>query len=191
MRMQPSFPSRPAGSRLMLLFLAGAAIAVPVAPDFNHGAFPTLSPAFAHARGGDDSGGDNGGHGRGGDDNGGDGGGHGRGGDDNGGRGRGGDDKGSDDRGGDRGRGRGSDDARNDDHGRGRGRDDGRNPGTVGDRTPARAESSSRGIEVTYADGWKEEVENGRYELKDARNRTVVERAATRQDYDRLGAIAR
>ena len=175
----------------MLLFLAGAAIAVPVAPDFNHGAFPTLSPAFAHARGGDDSGGDNGGHGRGGDDNGGDGGGHGRGGDDNGGRGRGGDDKGSDDRGGDRGRGRGSDDARNDDHGRGRGRDDGRNPGTVGDRTPARAESSSRGIEVTYADGWKEEVENGRYELKDARNRTVVERAATRQDYDRLGAIAR
>ena len=191
MRMQPSFPSRPAGSRLILLFLAGAAIAVPVAPDFNHGAFPTLSPAFAHARGGDDSGGDNGGHGRGGDDNGGDGGGHGRGGDDGGGRGRGGDDKGSDDRGGDRGRGRGSDDARNDDHGRGRGRDDGRNPGTVGDRTPARAESSSRGIEVTYADGWKEEVENGRYELKDARNRTVVERAATRQDYDRLGAIAR
>ena len=216
MRMQPSFPSRPAGSRLMLLFLAGAAIAMPVAPDFNHGAFPTLSPAFAHARGGDDSGGDNGGHGRGGDDNGGDGGGHGRGGDDSGGRGRGGDDRGSDDnggrgrggddrggddnggrgrggddRGGDRGRGRGSDDARNDDHGRGRGRDDGRNPGTVGDRTPARAESSSRGIEVTYADGWKEEVENGRYELKDARNRTVVERAATRQDYDRLGAIAR
>jgi hypothetical protein len=190
----------------MLLLLAGAAIAMPVAPDFNHGAFPTLSPAFAHARGGDDSGGDNGGHGRGGDDNGGDGGGHGRGGDDsgrrgrggddrggddNGGRGRGGDDKGSDDQGGDRGRGRGSDDARNDDHGRGRGRDDGRNPGTVGDRTPARAESSSRGIEVTYADGWKEEVENGRYELKDARNRTVVERAATRQDYDRLGAIAR
>ena len=212
MSTQPSFLSRPAGSRLMLVFLAGAAIAMPVAPDFNHGALPTLSPAFAHARGGDDSGGgDSGGHGRGGDDNGGDSGGHGRGGDDrggddnggrgrggddrsnddNGGRGRGGDDKGDDDRGGDRGRGRGSDDARNDDRGRGRGRDDGRNPGTVGDRTPARAESSSRGIEVTYADGWKEEVENGRYELKDAQNRTVVERAATRQDYDRLGAIGR
>lgn len=44
---------------------------------------------------------------------------------------------------------------------------------------------------MTYSDGWREEVENGRYELKDAKNRTVVERPATRQDYNRLGAIAR
>lgn len=44
---------------------------------------------------------------------------------------------------------------------------------------------------MTYADGWREELENGRYELKDAQNRTVVERPATQQDHDRLGAIAR
>ena len=56
---------------------------------------------------------------------------------------------------------------------------------------PTRVERSARGIEVTYADGWREELENGRYELKDAQNRTVVERPATRQDYNRLGAIAR
>lgn len=201
MQVQASFPCRPARSRLMLLLLAGAAIAMPVAPDLGPGGLPTLSATYAHARGGDDGGGDdNGGGGRGGDDNGGDSGGHGRGGDDNGGddnggNGRGGDDNGGDDHGG---RGRGGDDAQDDDRGRGRGQDDGRKAdhdrgtiGTVGDRTPARYESNDRGIEVTYADGWKEEVENGRYELKDAQNRTVVERAATRADYNRLSAIGR
>lgn len=214
MRNPASSLHRPVKSRLLLVLLAGAAIAAPVAPDFGQGKAPTLSAAFAHARGGDDGGGDDngggrggdgGGHGRGGDDNGGDdSGGHGRGGDDkggddNGGRGRGGDDRGNDDRGDDHGRGRGADDgAGNDDRGRGRGRDDdrkaGRDPGTIGtpgDRTPARLERSARGIEVTYADGWREELENGRYELKDAQNRTVVERPATRQDYNRLGALAR
>jgi hypothetical protein len=194
MRVPASFLHRPATSRLMALLLAGAAIAAPVTIDFGPGKAPALSAAFAHAKGGDDHGG---GGGRGGDDNGG---GHGRGGDDrggdnHGGRGRGGDDEGRDDHG----RGRGADDGvRGADRGRGRGRDDDRrapdNPGTIGAPTggvPTRVERSARGIEVTYSDGWREELENGRYELKDAQNRTVVERPATRQDYNRLGAIAR
>lgn len=223
MRLQTSFMRRRARSQLMVLLLAGAAIAAPVTIDFTPGKAPMLSSAFAHARGGDDGGGGHSGGsggGRGGDDNGGgrghggdDGGGrgrgggdsggsHGRGGDDSGGRGRGGDDGPGDDHGG---RGRGSDDGPGDDHGgRGRGGDDrgkddrgGRSAGRGGsvgsppDATPTRYERSDRGIEVTYSDGWREEVENGRYELKDAQNRTVVERPATRQDYDRLGAIVR
>ncbi|MDQ1901633.1 hypothetical protein RAH32_14410 [Paracoccus sp. WLY502] len=223
MRLQTSFRHRPARSQLMVLLLAGAAIAAPVTIDLAPGKAPTLSPAFAQARGGDDGGGhdggggrggsdnggggdrggdDGGGRGRGGDDGSGHGGGHGRGGDDNGGRGRGGDDGPGDDNGG---RGRGSDDGPGDDHGgRGRGADDrgkddhgrrsagrGGSVGTPPDATPARYERSDRGIEVTYSDGWREELENGRYELKDAQNRTVVERPATRQDYDRLGAIVR
>ena len=191
----------PARSRMMLLLLAGAAIAAPVVPDVGTGQGPWLSPAFAHARGGDDSGGDD----SGGDDHGGgDRGGDDRDGDDHGGRGGddrnddhgGRDDDRDDDRGGDdgRGRGRGGDDDRDDDHGRGRGRDDdhaGGPVGTPGDRTPTRYERSAEGIEVTYADGWREELESGRYELKDPQNRTVVERPATRQDYERLSAIPR
>jgi len=45
-------------------------------------------------------------------------------------------------------------------------------------------------IEVNYASGWKEKIKNGRYELKDPSNRTVVERPATDEDRDRLLAAA-
>ena len=41
-------------------------------------------------------------------------------------------------------------------------------------------------IEVTYSDGWKEEIESGRYELKDPAGNTVVERRATSADRTRL-----
>lgn len=160
-------------------------------------------------RGGDDRGGDyRGGDDRGGDDRGSDD----RGGDDRGGHGRGSDDRGGDDRGrGGRdaedrgGHGRGRDDRGTDDHGgRGRGRDD-RPSGTAGGGSagggvvgggqagsrPTEIERSARGIEVTYADGWREELENGRYELKDAQGRTVVERTATGQDVARLSSFSR
>ncbi|ETX27495.1 hypothetical protein [Roseivivax isoporae] len=51
-------------------------------------------------------------------------------------------------------------------------------------------EVSATGIEVTYTDGWKEEIEAGRYELKDGFNRTVIERPATQDDRARLfGAV--
>ena len=51
-------------------------------------------------------------------------------------------------------------------------------------------EVSANGIEVRYSTGWKEELEAGRYELKDPNNNTVVERPATRADVDRMRRIA-
>ncbi|MFQ5623225.1 MAG: hypothetical protein ACE5FS_07485 [Paracoccaceae bacterium] len=41
-------------------------------------------------------------------------------------------------------------------------------------------------VEVVYASGWKEEIQFGRYELKDANNNTVVERPATAEDLARI-----
>ena len=194
--------NRPFRMRLAVLLLAGAAIAAPVSVRLDPDAGLRLTSAMAFAkdgdRGGDDSGG-RGGDDRGGDDHGGRGGDD-RGGDDHGGRG--GDDRGDDDRGGDDhgGRGRGRDDGHSDDHGgHGRGRDD-RPSGTAGGGTvgggaagsrPTEIERSARGIEVSYADGWREELENGRYELKDAQGRTVVERRATTEDMQRLSAFSR
>lgn len=197
--------NRPFRMRLAVLLLAGAAIAAPVSVRLDPDAGLRLTSAMAFAkdgdRGGDDSGG-RGGDDRGGDDHGGRGGDD-RGGDDHGGRGgddrggRGGDDRGGDDHGG---RGRGRDDGHSDDHGgHGRGRDD-RPSGTPGGGTvgggaagsrPTEIERSARGIEVSYADGWREELENGRYELKDAQGRTVVERRATTEDMQRLSAFSR
>ena len=194
--------NRPFRMRLAVLLLAGAAIAAPVSVRLDPDAGLRLTSAMAFAkdgdRGGDDSGG-RGGDDRGGDDHGGRGGDD-RGGDDHGGRG--GDDRGDDDRGGDDhgGRGRGRDDGHSDDHGgHGRGRDD-RPSGTAGGGTvgggaagsrPTEIERSARGIEVSYADGWREELENGRYELKDAQGRTVVERRATTEDMQRLSEFSR
>lgn len=184
--------NRPFRMRLAVLLLAGAAIAAPVSVRLDPDAGLRLTSAMAFAKDGDRGGDDSGG--RGGDDRGGRGGDD-RGGDDHGGRG--GDDRGGDDHGG---RGRGRDDGHADDHGgHGRGRDD-RPSGTAGGGTvgggaagsrPTEIERSARGIEVSYADGWREELENGRYELKDAQGRTVVERRATTEDMQRLSAFSR
>jgi len=46
-------------------------------------------------------------------------------------------------------------------------------------------------IEVIYPGGWKEEVEDGKLELKDPTGRTVAERRATPEDMARLRALAR
>lgn len=163
--------NRPFRMRLAVLLLAGAAIAAPVSVRLDPDAGLRLTSAMAFAKDGD------------------------RGGDDSGGRGGG--DRGGDDHGG---RGRGRDDGHSDDHGgHGRGRDD-RPSGTAGGGTvgggaagsrPTEIERSARGIEVSYADGWREELENGRYELKDAQGRTVVERRATTEDMQRLSAFSR
>jgi hypothetical protein len=67
---------------------------------------------------------------------------------------------------------------------------DGTSSGTVGDgATVVKLEVSASGIEVTYSDGSREEIENGRYEAKDSSGRTIVERAATQADIDRLNAL--
>ena len=46
-------------------------------------------------------------------------------------------------------------------------------------------------VEIRYANGWKEALENGRYELKNANNRTVIERRATAADMARINGLAR
>ena len=47
-------------------------------------------------------------------------------------------------------------------------------------------ERTGAGVEVVYSNGVKEEIENGRLEMKDAAGRTVVERPATQRDVARL-----
>jgi hypothetical protein len=59
-----------------------------------------------------------------------------------------------------------------------------------GGDTVVKSESTGASIEVVYRSGWKEEIEGGRYELKDPYNRTVVERPASAEDVARLRAIA-
>ena len=54
-----------------------------------------------------------------------------------------------------------------------------------------KAEVEGNHIEIGYSDGWKEELENGRYELKNPANRTVIQRPATQDDINRLNATAR
>ena len=44
-------------------------------------------------------------------------------------------------------------------------------------------------IEVKHPDGIREEIENGRFEMKDALGRTIVERPATANDISRLQAL--
>jgi len=56
--------------------------------------------------------------------------------------------------------------------------------------TGAKIEVSGSSIEVRYANGVKEELENGRYEMKDANGRTIVERVATAEDIARLTDLA-
>lgn len=101
-------------------------------------------------------------------------------------------------------RGRGSDDDRdddrNDDGRRGRSGDDGRSGGRsatarAGGSGPGlsvvKIERSSSGLEVSYSNGVREEIENGRYEMKNAAGRTVLERRATQADVDRMQGNAR
>jgi hypothetical protein len=182
----------------MAVVSAGMALTGGIVKDSDGGMRLELKFGQSFAKDGDSSGRGGGGDsdgGGGGGDRGGDHGGGDRGGDD-----RGGDDRGGDDRGGDdHDRGDRDDDRRHgrhddDDH-RGRhGRDS--RPSNLAeffslDRergSVAKAESEGTALEVTYSDGWKEEVENGRYELKDPTNQTVVERAATQSDIDRLNS---
>lgn len=178
-----------------LLALATALAAAPYQLTVTtHGGIVGLAPSQALARGGDDDGGsggrggdnggnggnggdhgggndssdDSGGNGGGQDDNSGSGGGHGGGQDDGGGRN---DDNGggNDDRGGNSGR--GADDTGRDDNGGRRGADD-----------SGRARGDDDAHEVTFSDGSRIEIENGRFEMKDASGRTIVERPATAAD---------
>lgn len=54
----------------------------------------------------------------------------------------------------------------------------------------SRIEVSNSGIEIRYADGTREEIERGVYELKDRNGKTLLERRATGPDISRLRALA-
>jgi len=169
-------------SRLLLLLGAttlAAMAPVQIARCSGVGLFG-LELSLAHAKGGaDDKGGDDHGGQRSGSDD------HGR--DDHGGDDRGNDDHGSDDHGGR---------SRDDSSSHHRGGDDARarragatGTGGSGIVTLAKIEVSATGVEVVYSDGSREEIENGRYERKNAARRTVEQRRATQADLDRLLAL--
>lgn len=52
-----------------------------------------------------------------------------------------------------------------------------------------KVEISDDKTEVTHPDGTKEEIEDGRLEVKDASGRTIVERPATAEDISRLQSL--
>ena len=71
------------------------------------------------------------------------------------------------------------------------GGDDGRDGEEhVNSATGDKVEIDGSNIEVEHPDGTKEEIERGRYEMKDASGRTIVERPATDADRARLEAMA-
>lgn len=55
----------------------------------------------------------------------------------------------------------------------------------------AELEVLGENIEITYTDGWKEEIENGRYELKNELGETVIQRPVRPSDRARLFKAAR
>jgi hypothetical protein len=57
--------------------------------------------------------------------------------------------------------------------------------------TGATVERTGGAFEVVYPDGYKEELRGGRFEMKDPRGRTVIERQATPEDIERLGRLLR
>lgn len=77
----------------------------------------------------------------------------------------------------------------NDDRDRDNNRNDDRDE-HVHPATGVRVEIEGDNIEVEFPDGTKEEVENGRFERKNALGRTIVERPATARDVSRLRAFA-
>ncbi|MCB2125521.1 MAG: hypothetical protein H6897_15210 [Rhodobacteraceae bacterium] len=96
------------------------------------------------------------------------------------------DDDGDDDKGGSGGHGSDDDSGDDGDDSSGSG---GTTGGAGGGSDVTKIEVSSSGMEVTYSDGSREEIGNGRYERKNSAGRTVEERQATQADIDRLLAL--
>jgi hypothetical protein len=166
-----------------LAMRASSALVFAVAP--YHLALDTVAkigPAAAYAKGGDGGGGGEG-HGGSSGSGGGSGssGSSGPGGDSGSG---GGDDGGNSGRGGDDGAGH---DGPGDDHGVHGADDHGQEH--VNQSTGDKVEVAGNNIEVTHPDGTKEEIENGRFEQKDATGQTIVERPATPEDVARLQGL--
>lgn len=147
---------------IRLALRASTALALTAAPyQLNLHAVAKIGPAAAYAKG---EGGGGGGEGHGGGSGSGGNSGPGGGGDDGGNSGSSGHDNGAGD----------NHDANDEGH-------EHVNP-TTGDKV----EADGNKVEVTHPDGTKEQVENGKFEMKDATGRTIVERPATPADIARL-----
>ncbi|MER9950926.1 hypothetical protein [Mesorhizobium sp. M0047] len=89
----------------------------------------------------------------------------------------------------------GGDDGASNDHGTtdnsgtGKSQNDGGAGHHVNAATGDKVDVDRNKIEVQHPDGTTEEIANGRFEMKDALGRTIVERAATARDYSRLQAL--
>lgn len=59
----------------------------------------------------------------------------------------------------------------------------------VNEATGDKVDVDGSKIEVEHIDGIREEIKNGRFEMKDALGRTIVERPATANDFSRLRAL--
>jgi hypothetical protein len=176
-------------ARLLGSAFALALAASPLSLTFDHhGLHVGANPAFAKdGSSGSGSGGPGGGSGSGGSGSGGSGSGSGGSGHDSGGGDHSGPGRGGDGAGDDGGRDGGNDDGPNHDAGD----DNGRHGAEHIGRNGAKVEINGNNVEVVHASGIKEEVENGRYELKDAAGRTIVARRATAADIARLAGLAR
>jgi hypothetical protein len=167
-----------------LAMRASTALAFAVAPyHLTTSTVAKIGPAAAYAKGGDGGGGGGEGHGG----SSGSGGGSGAsgssgGGDDGGNSGSGGDD-GGDDHGGSS----GGDDGAGDDQGADSAGD--HDQEHLNQATGDKVEVAGNNIEVTHPDGTKEEIENGRFEQKNAAGQTIVERPATPEDVARLQGL--
>jgi hypothetical protein len=70
-------------------------------------------------------------------------------------------------------------------------RDDDDNAARSDDASGAGIKGNRNAIEVVHPSGIREEINNGRYEMKDARGRQIVERAASAADFARLANTTR
>ena len=165
------------------------ALPLRIGHDANGKVILTYAPAMAKSGSGSDGDGGNDGGEDGGNDGGEDGG-------DDGGE-DGGDD-GGEDGGDDGGEDGGDDDGEDGDDGEDNAGSSGKQGGKINRAVPvpspslaiSRIEVSNSGIEIRYADGTREQIEHGVYELKDRTGKTLLERRATGPDISRLRALA-
>ncbi|MBZ9799694.1 hypothetical protein [Mesorhizobium sp. ES1-4] len=168
-------------ARFCRLALGSAALlALTVAPYeiAFHGFVPGIEGATAHAKGGNGGGGNNGNGGG----NSGSGG--------NSGNGNGGNSGNGNGNGGSNGNGNsgGNSDNGGGDAGSGKGQSD-NNSSHVNATTGDQVDVDGNQISVQHPDGMTEKIENGRFRMKDALGRTIIDRRATPADFTRLKAL--
>ncbi|QND68949.1 hypothetical protein HB777_29875 [Mesorhizobium loti] len=158
--MRGSIPARYRG--LALRAISALALAIAPCQLAFHGSAPGIVAAAAHAKDGGNGGGGGGGGG-----NGGSGGGN----------------------SGNSGPGGGNNGAGNNGGANNSGSGNGGTGHHVNAATGDKVDVDGNNIEVEHPDGITEVIENGRFEMKDALGRTIVERPATADDFSRLEAL--